>query len=218
MKTLAILSRKGGSGKTTLAVNLAVAAERAGHRVAIVDLDSQASASEWSDWREAETPAVISIHSARLPQALHKLRQNGVTFCILDTPPKIEEIAADAAKAADLAIVPTKLGAFDLKAIEKTIYVGNKAKCPMRLVFNAVRARSSMLYPAKRAVQVYGVPLSPCFVGDRVDFSHALIEGLSAMEYDPKGKASIEIQALFRYIVKRNGGRPWHEIIVGWKI
>ena len=206
MKTLAILSRKGGTGKTTLAVNLAVAAASAGHRVAIIDLDSQASASEWSDWREADTPAVISVHSARLPQALHTLQQDGVTFTILDTPPKIEEIALDAAKAADLAIIPCKLGAFDLKAIEKTVLVGNMAQCPMRIVFNAVRARSSMLYPAKNAVQVYGVELAPCFIGDRVAFSHAVIEGLGVMEYEPREKASIEIQALFRYISKEMGG------------
>ena len=202
MKTLAVLSRKGGTGKTTLTVNLAVAAELAGHKVTIVDLDSQASASEWGDWREAETPEVISVHSARLPQELHKLKQQGVTFAFLDTPPKIEDIALDAAKAADLAIIPCKLGAFDLKAIEKTILVGNMAKCSMRIVFNAVRARSSMLHPAKRAVQVYEVNVAPCVIGDRVVFSHSVIEGLGVMEYEPKGKASLEIQALFRYISK----------------
>ena len=202
MHTLAVLSRKGGTGKTTLTVNLAVAAQRAGHKVAIVDLDSQASASEWGDWREADTPEVISVHSARLPQELHKLKQQGVTFALLDTPPKIEDIALDAAKAADLAIIPCKLGAFDLKAIEKTILVGNMAKCPMRIVFNAVRARSSMLHPAKRAVQVYEVNVAPCVIGDRVVFSHSVMEGLGVMEYEPKGKASIEIQALFRYISK----------------
>lgn len=202
MNTLAVLSRKGGTGKTTLTVNLAVAAQRAGHKVAIVDLDSQASASEWGDWREAATPEVISIHSARLPQELHKLKQQGVTFALLDTPPKIEDIALDAAKAADMAIIPCKLGAFDLKAIEKTILVGNMAKCPLRIVFNAVRARSSMLHPAKRAVQVYEVNVAPCVIGDRVVFSHSVMEGLGVMEYEPKGKASIEIQALFRYISK----------------
>ena len=202
MHTLAVLSRKGGTGKTTLTVNLAVAAQRAGHRVAIVDLDSQASASEWGDWREAETPEVVSVHSARLPQELHKLKQQGITFALLDTPPKIEDIALDAAKAADLAIIPCKLGAFDLKAIEKTIFVGNMAKCPMRIVFNAVRARSSMLHPAKRAVQVYEVNVALCVIGDRIVFSHSVMEGLGVMEYEPKGKASIEIQALFRYISK----------------
>lgn len=145
---------------------------------------------------------VISVHSARLPQVLHKLQQDGITFAILDTPPKIEDIAGDAAKAADLAIIPCKLGAFDLKAIEKTILVGNMAKCPMRIVFNAVRARTSMLHPAKRAVQVYEVDVAPCVIGDRVVFSHSVMEGLGVMEYDAKGKASIEIQALFRYIAK----------------
>lgn len=202
MNTLAVLSRKGGTGKTTLTVNLAVAAERAGHKVAIIDLDSQASASEWGDWRETETPEVISVHSARLPQELYKLKQQGVTFALLDTPPKIEDIALDAAKAADMVIIPCKLGAFDLKAIEKTILVGNMAKCPMRIVFNAVRARSSMLHPAKRAVQVYEVNVAPCVIGDRIVFSHSVMEGLGVIEYEPKGKASIEIQALFRYISK----------------
>ena len=152
--------------------------------------------------RIEKTPEVISVHSARLPQELHRLQQLGVTFAILDTPPKIEDIALDAAKASDLAIIPCKLGAFDLKAIEKTIVVGNMAKCPMRIVFNAVRARSSMLDPAKRAVQVYDVDAAPCIIGDRVVFSHSVIEGLGVMEYEPKGKASIEIQALFRYISK----------------
>lgn len=200
MNTLAILSRKGGTGKTTLAVNLAVAMEQAGHNVAIVDLDSQASASEWSDWREAETPAVISIHSARLPRELHRLEKQGITFAILDTPPKIEDIALDAAKAADFAIIPCKLGAFDLKAIEKTILVGHLAKCPMQIVFNSVRARTSMLSPAKRAVEAYAVAVAPCVIGDRIVFSHSVLEGLSVIEYDPEGKASIEIQTLLRYI------------------
>lgn len=211
MKTLAVLSRKGGPGKTTLAVNLGVAAEQAGHKVAIVDLDSQASASEWSDWREAQTPEVTSVHSARLPQELYRLEQQGITFAILDTPPKIEDIALDAAKAADLAIIPCKPSAFDLKAIEKTILVGNMAKCPMRIVFNAVRSRSSMLHPAKRAVQVYDVDVASCVIGDRVVFSHSVLEGLGVMEYDIKGKASLEIQALFRYISKEMEGHDGTE-------
>ena len=204
MKTLAILSRKGGTGKTTLAVNLAVAAERAGHKSLIIDLDPQTSASEWFDWRKpiSETPEVISVHSARLPQVLHKLQQLGFTFVILDTPAKVEDVAQDAASSADLAIIVTKIGAFDLKAIEKTIWVGNRAKCPMRIVFNAVRPRAAMLYPAKRAVQVYEVPVSPCIISNRAAFEYSVMEGLSVIEYDPKEKASIEIRALYRYIIK----------------
>ena len=135
-------------------------------------------------------------------QVLHKLEQQGFTYVILDTPPRVDDIAEDAAKAADLAVIPCKIGAFDLKAIAKTIYVGNKAKCPMRIVLNEVDARSSQLYPAKRALQVYDVPLAPCFVGKRVAFRDAVIEGLGVIEFKPKSKASIEIQTLYRYIVK----------------
>ena len=55
MKTLAVLSRKGGTGKTTLAIHLAVAAENAGHTVVLIDLDPQASAAKWDDQRDDDT-------------------------------------------------------------------------------------------------------------------------------------------------------------------
>ena len=63
MKTLAILSRKGGTGKTTLATNLAVAAVMAGHTTVLLDLDPQSSAAKWGDRREQESPTVISTHA-----------------------------------------------------------------------------------------------------------------------------------------------------------
>ena len=70
MKTLAILSRKGGTGKTTLAVHLAVAAEKAGLTTAVIDLDPQASATKWADTRDVDSPVVISAHAIGLPSPL----------------------------------------------------------------------------------------------------------------------------------------------------
>ena len=81
MKTLAVLSRKGGTGKTTLALHLSVAAVQAGLTTLLVDLDPQASAVSWSDRRESETPVVISAHAARLPDLLQRAAENGVAFC-----------------------------------------------------------------------------------------------------------------------------------------
>ena len=73
MKTLAIVSQKGGVGKTTIAVHIAVAAASAGYSVAIIDLDPQATAAQWSDWRNAgkgegaaENPVVVAAPHARL--------------------------------------------------------------------------------------------------------------------------------------------------------
>ena len=206
MKTLAILSRKGGTGKTTLAVHLAVAAEAAGLTTAVIDLDPQASATKWADTRDGDSPVVISAHAIGLPQILHTAESNGVSLCILDTAPKSGEDAEDAAKAADLALIPCRPARFDLEAIGSTIRIGNDAKVPMRVVFNAVPARSSMIYRAKRAIEVYDVPVAPCQIGERVDFSHSVVDGLTAQEFKPRGKASLEVQALYRYITKEMGG------------
>jgi chromosome partitioning protein len=73
MRTIAILSQKGGAGKTTLAVYLAVAAERAGHQATLIELDLQASVTGWKDSRPQDTPAVVSAQAARLPHVLQRL-------------------------------------------------------------------------------------------------------------------------------------------------
>ena len=70
MTTIAILSQKGGAGKTTLAINLAGAAEAAGHQVVIIDLDPQASAKAWYDRRGKEHPVVVSAQAAALAEVL----------------------------------------------------------------------------------------------------------------------------------------------------
>lgn len=202
MKTLAILSQKGGTGKTTIAVHLAVEASRAGQTVALIDLDPQCSAAKWGDTRSDDTPIVISAHAARLPQVLHTAEAGGVDLAIIDTSPNTDPSTLDFTRLATLAIIPSKAARFDLEAIGSTINIGKMAGVEMRVVFNAVKARSSMLDKAKKAVEVYGVPTAPCILGDRVAFSHAVIDGKTAQEFEPKGKASGEVRALYRYIMK----------------
>jgi len=77
MKTIAIISQKGGSGKTTLALNLAVAATRSGHQCAVIDIDPQASAKCWHDLRQDDAPVVVSAQAARLPEIIDAARLNG---------------------------------------------------------------------------------------------------------------------------------------------
>ncbi|HEX4077922.1 MAG TPA: ParA family protein [Rhizomicrobium sp.] len=87
MKTVAMLSQKGGTGKTTLTLHLAVAAEAAGRATVVIDLDPQASAAGWKDSRKAEAPAVISVPAARLPQALQAAQDGGADLVLIDTAP-----------------------------------------------------------------------------------------------------------------------------------
>ena len=206
MKTLAILSRKGGSGKSTFAVHLAVAAEKAGHTTALIDLDPQASAVKWSHRREGGSPVVISAHSTLLNEVLETAAERGVSLCILDTSPHSESAALDAAKVADLAVIPSRPAIFDLEAVGDTIQIANIAKVPIRVVLNGVKPSGSVVFKAKKALEIYDVPCAPCTLGDRVAFSHSVVDGITAQEYEPKGKASREVGVLYSYLSKELEG------------
>src|SRR3712207_4168765 len=87
MKVVAVVSQKGGAGKTTLAVHLATCAYLNGHRVALVDLDPQATARRWGEKREAEGPEVVSDHPSRLKPLLEAAKGNGADLVVVDTAP-----------------------------------------------------------------------------------------------------------------------------------
>ena len=108
MKTVAILSQKGGTGKTTLAVHLAVAAERRDVPVAVLDLDPQASAADWKDSRPGDAPSVTSIQASRLRKALDVAGSAGAALVIIDSAPHSADAAIAAAEAADLILIPCR--------------------------------------------------------------------------------------------------------------
>src|SRR2546422_464979 len=93
MKTIALIAQKGGTGKTTLALCLAVAAEQDGLSTLIVDLDPQATACNWGDRRQSENPLVIDAQPARMPQALERARSGGINLVVIDTPARSEQAA-----------------------------------------------------------------------------------------------------------------------------
>lgn len=202
MKTLAILSRKGGTGKTTIAVHLAVAAEQAGHTTALIDLDPQASAVNWNDKREVDTPVVISAHSSRLPDLLKKAEKSGVDFVVIDTAAHAETSALAAARVATIALIPCRPASLDLIAIGATIDVVKLADVPAHVILSGIPARGKLTEEARNAVECYGVPCAPCALGHRMAFVHALIDGLTVQETEPRSKASSEVRALYKYIAK----------------
>src|SRR4249920_1938204 len=99
MLTVAVIAQKGGVGKTTLALHLAVEAAKGG-RVVIIDTDPQASAAQWADERQAPQPAVVTCPASRLPVSLHTARQSGAHTAFIDTAPAVESPALAAVRAA----------------------------------------------------------------------------------------------------------------------
>ena len=205
MKTIAIISQKGGAGKTTLAVHLAVAAEMARKSAAVIDLDPQGSATSWKDLRPGETPAVVPAQVSRLAQILESAARHGADIAIIDTAPHSESAALAAARAADLILIPCRPAIFDLKAISTTVDLAKLAGKPACVVFNAVQPRGSLADEASAAVESYQIPIAPTRIAQRAAYVHALTAGQVAQEYEPDGKAAEEIKLLYRWTCKQVG-------------
>jgi chromosome partitioning protein len=205
MKTIAVLSQKGGAGKTTTAIHLAVAAEADGCRAAIIDLDPQASATSWADSRENTAPAVVSAQATRLPQVLAAAREGGAVLAIIDTAPHSESAALAAARLADFILIPCRPAILDLRAIRHTIELARIAGKPAAVVFNAAPPRGSLTGEAAQAVEGFGVELAPVHLAHRAAFLHSLTAGLTAQEYEPAGKAAREVTQLYKWTCKQVG-------------
>jgi chromosome partitioning protein len=203
VKTLAIISQKGGTGKTTLAINLAVASERAGKPAVIIDLDPQASAKAWHDNRQEKTPTVISAQAARLPDLLATAKTHGAALVIIDTAPHSETASLAAARAADLILIPCRPGILDIRAIATSADLAALSKTPALAVLTACPYRGTLPDEAKAAIKTYGLAVAPVQMTHRSAFVHSLTASQAVMEYAPEGSAAAEVRQLYRFTVSQ---------------
>ena len=202
MYTVALVAQKGGTGKTTLAVSLAVAARQVGLTPIIVDLDPQATACNWKDRRKGDGPVVIDAQPARLAAALGKATENGVDFAVIDTPARNEQSALAAAKVADLVLIPCRPQAYDLETIPNTKEILALAgNTPALAILNAVPAFGDRHEQARVLLNRLQVPVCPYMLGNRAVFGDAGAVGQAAQEYDPRGKGAAEILQVYKYIL-----------------
>ncbi|MCY4585322.1 MAG: AAA family ATPase [Bryobacterales bacterium] len=201
MKTIAIISQKGGSGKTTLALHLAVASAACGHKTAVIDLDPQASAANWSDRREAELPVVFSAHASRLRHEIAHVEKLGGDMLYIDTAPHSDSAALEAAQHADLVLVPCRPAILDLEAITNTLRFLRTTGTPVLAVLNAITQSVRDTLQAEQALVLHGIDFSPYRLGRRIAFSRSLVSGLTAQEFQPNSKAAHEVHTLHSYVL-----------------
>jgi chromosome partitioning protein len=201
VKTIAFIAQKGGVGKTTVAVNLAVATDAVGLKTALFDLDQQESAVVWSDRRDAERPHVEFLTDRRLPEALKAASQQGFALCIIDTPPAAGPQALTAAEAADLVLIPCRPSLVDLDAIRRTAQLVKSAGVPAFVVFNAApHGATTLLDDARAIVEAAGLAVAPTVLRERSAFRAAWPLGKAVVETEPHGKAAGEVAQLQKWV------------------
>lgn len=204
MTTIAIISQKGGSGKTTLALHLGAAAAYAKAQSLVIDTDPQATAAAWGDWRGDFLPEIVTSPPARLTMMIRKAQRDGKDFIVIDTPPHADAAMREAVKAADLVLIPTRPRAFDLHALEAVSDLIAFAKKPAYVVLNGVNARATKQNEKAIAqVRELGLDVCPVHLGERAAFHRSSATGEVASEVDPEGKAAGEAAALFKWAKKQ---------------
>jgi chromosome partitioning protein len=201
MQSLAFMTQKGGSGKTTLAVHVAVAAEEAGERVVIVDTDPQRSASTWGDSRQQDTPVIAPVAAAELGHVMAAARHDAMTLCIIDTAPHAAPDAVRVAQLADLIIIPCRPAAFDLAAAGSAVDIVRAAGAHGVFVLSACPFRAPEIAETRTVLEGnFGLPIAPVTITDRRAFARAVATGRAVTEFESEGKAAEEIRELWHWL------------------
>jgi len=210
MKKLGMIAQKGGTGKTTLCIHLAVQASLSGLEVLLIDIDPQASTTAWWRRRNRPKPELLQAEGAALERILHTASERRYDLAVVDTAPHSSEDARTCARLCDRVYIPTRPAILDLEAIRPSTDLVNEVGVAANILLNGCPPPSQfgephIVFEAREALEVYGIPVCAVAVSQRVAFSHALIDGRGVSEYDQEGKAAHEIAQLWSSIREEIG-------------
>lgn len=204
-KVITIAQQKGGSGKTTLAVNLAVALTRMGHSVALLDTDPQGSLGRWFLMRRDRLGVAgmeFSTASAwGVSYECEKLRKTH-DIVIVDTPPKVDADLRPALREADLVLIPVAASHVDLWATDGVLDLAARERKRATIVINRIKAGSRLGEEVALAAAALDADVSQARLGHRVVFAETLGTGLGAQEQG-RSMAATEAEALARDVLDR---------------
>lgn len=212
MFTIAVASLKGGVGKSTVSLNIASTLQDAGHKVLIVDLDSQGTCRAWASVAAdagRDGPPVIAIDGRSLRRDLARIAA-GVDVVVIDTPPRIGAEVRAAMLVADLVLMPITPGAADVWALRETVEVFDdaltiKPELVARIVLNRA-GRTALSSVTKQAIGALSIPALDSVLSERVAFGEATARGQGVVTYEPDGKAAAEVSKLVKEALAAMGG------------
>jgi chromosome partitioning protein len=204
MNVIVFASRKGGSGKSTIAVHLATHASRDSRPCLLIDADVQGSMSLWHKLRGTGDPP-LKDGTRAVAEVVKAARREGYEWAFIDTPPNMSKVVIEAIRCATLVIVPARITVFDLAAIKETIEVAQQARTPFAVVLNAAPPRrdnteSPYVAEGRAAISRLNIPVWGGQVTDRATYALSLAYGGGAREFDAQSQAAAEIGRLWSAI------------------
>ncbi len=179
MLKIVLAQQKGGAAKTTLCVHLAVAAEHAGLKTAIIDTDPQGSASGvWGEARGGASPPVASVIAAELREALQAAESDGYEVIFVDTAPHTAPAIEAIARSVDLAIVPVQPSILDVAATQRTIELLRAAGLrSVAILTRAPPRQDEETLETERTLTALELPMLKTWMGERKIYRRALTQG-----------------------------------------
>lgn len=202
MMVIGVIGQKGGGGKTTTSLALAVAAAEDGKTPVVIDLDQQANSAKWRDRRQLDNVAVVGALQSRIKQTLATAREHGADFVVIDSPGHNDSAAMETVRAADLVLLPVEAQMFHfetLPAMRDLVRVaGDK---PTFLFINKLHPAATVQASALKKIlsDTYGMPVCPVHWSRLDVYGTAADTGLTPLEQAPDGKAASEIRNLYKF-------------------
>jgi chromosome partitioning protein len=204
---IAVAALKGGVGKTTIALNVAMCLHTAGKRVLLVDADTQGSLRKWAtraDAKGQDAPPVVGLDGSRLRKDLERVAKD-FDVAIVDAPPQLGSETRAAMLSADVIVIPATPGATDVWALEDTLAVlddarGLRPELEARLLLNRAD-RTTLASVARGALDRAAVPALESILHARVAYGEATAAGSGVVAYAPSSDAAREVRRLTKEVL-----------------
>ena len=205
-KVLTISQQKGGSGKTTIAVHLALAFIKYHNlKVAVIDTDPQGSLGKWFMIRTEKKISNdnLTFKTASLWGAQYesKTLKKDHDIVIIDTPPKIESDARPSIESADLVLIPVAASHVDFWATGAIVDIAKKANKKILIQINRSSQRSKLISKTNEFIKSLNLSATKTIIGNRQVFAASMGEGKTAVEKQKKSNAVEEIKSLSEQIL-----------------
>ena len=211
MKTIAVISRKGGAGKTTVSVNLFAALREAGRRAVLADADPLRSTSEAMGATPGDGGPVVETSASKLFALTTASARSGAERLVIDTPASPEADIVTAIKLADLCLIVARPTYLDLSAALKTLELVRQLSTRGMVVLNQCPPARRGAEPRSVAatletLRFSGVPVAPLALRARLAYQNAIARGQGVVECEPDGPAAAEIRYLTEAVEQQLGG------------